>query len=100
MTCDSPFSRFLNPRQIEEKATRRIGVSLRLSSLQKRVLMTYQFALDTLKEKAEEYIRWDPVVSTREEISQLLKEEDWKALERAIMHRLAFGTAGSRCVEG
>ncbi|KAM7458444.1 hypothetical protein BLSTO_00796 [Blastocystis sp. subtype 1] len=58
--------------------------------------MTDQFALDTLKEKAEEYIRWDPVVSTREEISQLLKEEDWKALEKAIMHRLAFGTAGLR----
>ena len=62
--------------------------------------MTDQFALDTLKEKAEEYIRWDPVVSTREEISQLLKEEDWKALERAIKHRLAFGTAVIRCVEG
>ena len=62
--------------------------------------MKDQFALDTLKEKAEEYIRWDPVVSTREEISRLLKEEDWKALEKAIMHRLAFGTPVFAALKG
>lgn len=53
-----------------------------------------QFALDALKEKTKEYIQWDPVISTREEISRLLKEENWEALEKVIMHRLAFGTAG------
>ena len=57
-----------------------------------------QIAQDALREKAEEYIRWDPVVSTREEISRLLKEENWEALERAMMHRLAFGTAGILCI--
>ena len=48
-----------------------------------------------IKEKAEEYIQWDPVESTREEIRKLLTEEKWDELRNLILNRLAFGTAGS-----
>ena len=47
-----------------------------------------------IKKKTEEYIRWDPVPSTREAVAKLLEEEKWDELEKAILHRLAFGTAG------
>ena len=48
-----------------------------------------------VKEKAEEYIQWDPVESTREEIRKLLTEEKWDELRNLILNRLAFGTAGN-----
>ena len=48
-----------------------------------------------IKEKTEEYIQWDPVESTREEIRKLLTEEKWDELRNLILNRLAFGTAGS-----
>lgn len=48
-----------------------------------------------IREKAEEYIRWDPVKSTREEIQKLLTEEKWDELCDLVLNRLTFGTAGS-----
>ena len=48
-----------------------------------------------IREKAEEYIRWDPVKSTREEIQKLLTEEKWDELRDLVLNRLTFGTAGS-----
>ena len=48
-----------------------------------------------IKEKAEEYIQWDPVENTREEIRKLLTEEKWDELRNLILNRLAFGTAGN-----
>lgn len=47
-----------------------------------------------IKEKAEEYIQWDPVESTRKEIKTLLTEEKWDELRNLILNRLTFGTAG------
>lgn len=47
-----------------------------------------------LQKRVEEYIRWDPVKSTREEIESLYEKKDWATLEKCIMNRLAFGTAG------
>lgn len=48
-----------------------------------------------LQRRVEEYIRWDPVKSTREEIAALYEKKDWETLEKCIMNRLAFGTAGN-----
>lgn len=48
----------------------------------------------TLIERVQEYIQWDPVKSTRCVIKNLYDEHDWDALEKCIMNRLAFGTAG------
>lgn len=49
---------------------------------------------DTLIKRVEEYIKWDPVKSTRSVIQSLYDEQDWDALKKCIMNRLAFGTAG------
>ena len=45
-------------------------------------------------QRAEEYIRWDPVESTRKEIQTFLEAENWEELEKRVIGRLTFGTAG------
>ena len=50
--------------------------------------------IEEIRSKSEEYVQWDPVDSTREEIVTLLKEERWEDLRMLIMNRLVFGTAG------
>lgn len=52
------------------------------------------FSKEAIHERAEEYIRWDPVESTQKEIQALLGDENWEELEKRIMSRLTFGTAG------
>lgn len=47
-----------------------------------------------LIKRVEEYIAWDPVESTRNEIQKLFENNKWDELEKRIMHRLTFGTAG------
>ena len=47
-----------------------------------------------LIQRVEEYIRWDPVESTRQEIQTLYANQEWEELEKRIGNRLAFGTAG------
>lgn len=47
-----------------------------------------------LIKRIEEYIQWDPVESTRNEIKALYEKEEWAELEKRMMNRLAFGTAG------
>lgn len=44
--------------------------------------------------RVEEYIQWDPVESTRTAIRLLYDNKQWDELEKCIMHRLTFGTAG------
>ena len=48
-----------------------------------------------LIQRVEEYIQWDPVESTRNEIRDLYVNKEWYELEKRIMSRLAFGTAGT-----
>ncbi|KNB45321.1 hypothetical protein JH06_1030 [Blastocystis sp. subtype 4] len=52
--------------------------------------------IEEIRSKSEEYVQWDPVDSTREEIATLIKEERWEDLRIRIMNRLVFGTAGLR----
>lgn len=52
--------------------------------------------IEEIRSKSEEYVQWDPVDSTREEIATLIKEERWEDLRIRIMNRLVFGTAGIR----
>lgn len=52
------------------------------------------FSKEAIRERVEEYIRWDPVESTQKEIQALLDDENWEELEKRIMSRLTFGTAG------
>ena len=47
-----------------------------------------------IRQLAEEYIRWDPVESTRKEIQSFLEAENWEELEKRVVGRLTFGTAG------
>ena len=50
--------------------------------------------ISEVRQHAEEYIRWDPVESTRKEIQTLLEAENWEELEKRVIGRLTFGTAG------
>ena len=51
--------------------------------------------LETLRCKVDDYIKWDPVESTRKEIEQLKLENNWDELRNRINNRLTFGTAGN-----
>ena len=49
-----------------------------------------------IKAKAEEYLKWDPLECTQNEIRGYLSENNVKALKSLLYKRLAFGTAGLR----
>ena len=50
--------------------------------------------INEVRQRAEEYIRWDPVESTKKEIQSLLEAENWEELKERVIGRLTFGTAG------
>lgn len=43
---------------------------------------------------ADQWLKWDKNEKTRQEIEQLVKEENEKELEKRLGSRIAFGTAG------
>lgn len=45
---------------------------------------------------AQDWVTWDPVQSTREEIAELLSSENFQELEKRMLPRISFGTAGLR----
>ena len=51
-----------------------------------------------LKLKIDTWLEWDRNATTRKEIEDLVAKEDWKKLDKLLMSRLAFGTAGLRGV--
>ncbi|XP_030768391.1 glucose 1,6-bisphosphate synthase-like isoform X1 [Sitophilus oryzae] len=49
-----------------------------------------------LNQKVEEWLRWDKNPKTRDEIKKLADQNQTKDLEKILMKRVAFGTAGLR----
>ncbi|VDP83502.1 unnamed protein product [Echinostoma caproni] len=48
-----------------------------------------------LSQKIEEWLKWDKNETTRAEISRLHQEKKWSTLEKLLMTRMEFGTAGA-----
>lgn len=51
-----------------------------------------------LKQKIDEWLKWDENKKTRGEIETLVNQQNWLELEKMLLKRLAFGTAGLRAV--
>lgn len=49
-----------------------------------------------LKQKIDEWLRWDENTKTHDEIQTLVYQKNWLKLEAMLLKRLAFGTAGLR----
>lgn len=49
-----------------------------------------------LQKRIDEWLEWDKDPETREEITQLVKSENWAELRGRLCRRIAFGTAGLR----
>lgn len=49
-----------------------------------------------LKQKIDEWLKWDQNAKTRHEIETLVDQKQWSKLEGMLLKRLAFGTAGLR----
>ena len=52
--------------------------------------------MSTLDKKIQEWLDWDSNVSTKTEIEHLVKINDYKTLEKLLLNRIQFGTAGFR----
>ena len=50
----------------------------------KNVITMSEIDHSELQRRVEEYIRWDPVKSTREEIAALYEKKDWETLEKIM----------------
>jgi phosphoglucomutase / phosphopentomutase len=50
----------------------------------------------SIVEKAKEYIEWDLNEETRNQVTNLLENNDLSSLEKILQTRLQFGTAGLR----
>lgn len=48
--------------------------------------------------KIRDWLRWDKNETTRHEIEDLVRRCEWKTLEKRLLNRLTFGTAGLRGV--
>ncbi|TPP64290.1 Phosphoglucomutase [Fasciola gigantica] len=53
-----------------------------------------------LSSKVKEWLEWDKNEATRSEIDRLYNAKDWKTLEKLLMTRMEFGTAGLRATMG
>lgn len=51
---------------------------------------------EALDQKIDEWLKWDKNPSTHNEIKQLLEMKDFDGLDKRLMKRLEFGTAGLR----
>ncbi|XP_037784732.1 glucose 1,6-bisphosphate synthase-like [Penaeus monodon] len=49
-----------------------------------------------LDEKITEWLKWDKNERTRAEVEQLVRRGDVDQLEKTMVHRMVFGTAGLR----
>jgi hypothetical protein len=47
-----------------------------------------------LRKKVEEWLRWDPIPSTRQEIEKLVEARNFTELNARLNLRISFGTAG------
>ena len=52
--------------------------------------------MSNIIEKAKEYVSWDPNEETRNQIQVLIDSNDISSLEKLLLSRMAFGTAGLR----
>lgn len=56
--------------------------------------------MSSLTELAKQYIEWDPNPETRAQVQQLLDSQSENELQKLLMKRVQFGTAGLRAAMG